>query len=135
MRSLIAFVVFILAFSACKKSEESINTNPETLIGNWVLPVYNDATTTFARANSLMDNDYGISFQNNGKLIERKNAGWCGTPPITYADYEGNWSGNDSIINIAVGYWGGTSEFTWKIVTLDNNHLTIQWIEQNDEQE
>ncbi len=134
MKPFFALIIVLLVFSACNKTEESIKSNPEALIGNWIVPEYNDSTTTFTRANSLMVDDYGISFQNYGKLLERKNAGWCGTPPITYADYEGNWSGNDSIININVSYWGGTAKLKWKIISLDNDHLTVIWLEQIYEQ-
>lgn len=134
MKPIFALLILILSFSACNKTEESINSNPEVLIGNWILPEYNDSTTTYIRAFSLPENDYGISFQSNNKLIERRNSGWCGTPPIVYADFEGNWTGNDSIIYINVGYWGGTAELTWKIVSLNKQYLTIIRIEENYEQ-
>ena len=62
---------------------------------------------------------FGMGFSTN------KNAGWCGTPPISYADFEGTWKKSDSTISITVGYWGGLLDYQWKIVSIDNKSLTI----------
>lgn len=58
-------------------------------------------------------------------FIERKNAGWCGTPPIAYADFNGSWAKNDSLIDITVDYWGGVANYHWKIISIDNNNLIL----------
>jgi len=121
--SLITLIIGLILISCGKeKTQADIDSK---LIGNWINPSYNDTLVTFDRFNSLKDNDYGFSILFNGKFIERKNSGWCGTPPIAYSDYEGNWTQNDSIISITVGYWGGTVDYKWKIVSIDENNLTI----------
>lgn len=74
---------------------------------------------------SLLDNQYGLSFEQNNRLIERKNSGWCGTPPISHSDYTGTWIQKDSIISINVGYWGGTLDYSWKIVAVNQVELTV----------
>ncbi len=121
-------LAFILTLIGCKKDE--IKLYPEGLIGNWISPEYNDSLVTFTRSNSLIDQDYGLAFKTGSKLVERKNAGWCGTPPITYADFEGTWAVSDSIIYISVGYWGGLAEYTWKLISLDSDYLTIARLEE-----
>jgi hypothetical protein len=119
-------IFIILAFSvSCEKSDDEKTMDVEQLIGHWINPVYTDTVLRFEKANSLKDNDYGISFKTDQVFIERKNSGWCATPPITYADFDGTWSRHDSILNITVGYWGGTADYQWKILAIDNNHLTI----------
>ena len=63
-------------------------------------------------------------FNSDGTMTERKNSGWCGTPPISYADYPGSWSVlNDTMINVTVGYWGGTINYKLDIETLNSELL------------
>lgn len=121
---LLSFFVFIL--TSCQK--ESITVKPEStdLIGTWINPQYSETEITFDRSTDLPEKNYGITLMSEGKLIERKNIGWCGTPPISYSDYEGNWTENDSIIQINVGYWGGEAKLMWKVLSIDNSHLSVQ---------
>ena len=73
---------------------------------------------------------YGFTIYENGRFIEHKNAGWCGTPPIAYADFEGNWTQqSDSILKINVDFWGGEEIYELKIVDVSEN--TLQTIRNN----
>jgi hypothetical protein len=46
------------------------------------------------------------------KLIDLKNAGWCGTPPISDKNYEGTWESIDGkLIKINTEYWSGYETF------------------------
>ena len=132
MKTKISLITLIISLFliACEKEKDQINTDANLLIGSWINPQYNDSLVTYERFNSLKDNDYGFSIIYDSKFIERNNSGWCGTPPISYSDYEGNWTQNDSIIDITVGYWGGLVDYKWKIVSIDNNNLTIIRIEE-----
>jgi hypothetical protein len=120
------FLFFILAIGACNKEEPTSDPESNYLLGNWINPQYSDSLITLESSPNLVDTVYGISFKSNGKLVERKNIGWCGTPPISYGNYEGNWSEKDSVVNIEVGFWGGTVALQWEIVSIDNKHLTVQ---------
>ncbi len=124
---LISFLfITILVFNiSCEKNDDQKTIDTEQLIGHWINPVYIDTVLKFEKANSLKDNDYGISFETDQVFIERKNSGWCATPPIAYADFNGTWSKQDSLLTITVGYWGGMADYQWKILAIDNNHLTI----------
>ena len=117
--------LFLLVFIACSKSEEFDIQLEDEIIGSWVNPAYNDSTITYEKANSLKENDYGFQFKTEHQFVERKNSGWCGTPPIAYADFDGTWTRNDSIIQIEVAYWGGTVDLKMKIIALDQKNLTI----------
>jgi hypothetical protein len=127
------WMIFLLACSlfACEKNIENTPGNDDLLIGSWFNPQYNDSIVIFERSEGLVDNDYSFSFHEDHTFIERKNAGWCGTPPISYADFNGTWTRNDSIVTITVGYWGGMAEYIWKIVVIDEAKLEIIILEQN----
>ena len=71
-------------------------------------------------------NSPSIKFLNDGTLIERKNSGWCGTPPIAYADFSGNWRVQNGNIIIDVAYWGGMEQRAWKIIDVTNTSLKIE---------
>ena len=127
MKTINKMILFlsIIILIACEKSNEPIVNNSDKLIGYWINPVATDTIWKYERANSLKDNDYGFAFKSGQLFVERKNAGWCGTPPISYTDFDGTWTKNDSVINITVGYWGGLADYQWKIILIDNNSLTI----------
>ena len=127
MTSINKIILFlsILVLIACEKSNEPIVNDSDQLIGYWINPVIDDTTLTYERANALTDNEYGFAFQSGNVFIERKNAGWCGTPPISYADFEGTWITTNSLINITVRYWGGWADYQWKIISAAKNKLTI----------
>jgi hypothetical protein len=128
----IALILFLLSslFFSCTK--EQIKIDPDNLlIGVWVFSEYKDDITIFKRDQEFTDNDC-LKFNSDGTLIERKNSGWCGTPPISYANYNGTWSiVNDTLVQVKVGYWGGTTSYkldiesisptTLKVITLPNN--------------
>lgn len=121
--SYFAVFLFLLALSACEQVTDK--QDPDLLMGSWINPQYNEGIFSFERSTGLVEQEYGISFLADFLLIERKNAGWCGTPPIYYADFTGSWSRQDSIIEISVGFWGGLAEYRWIIRSLDDTHLEI----------
>ena len=123
-------IILLFAFSiiACEKNNENLAANPDQLIGSWFNPQYNDSIVTFKRSEGLEDNEYSFSFHEDNTFIEHKNTGWCGTPPISYADFDGIWTKNDSIIEITVEYWGGTSDFKWRIIPPDEALLEIELV-------
>lgn len=122
----ILFTIFLFTLFACEnKDEKDKDISTDMVIGYWVNPVYTDSTITFDKATSLKENEYCFAFLEDKLFIERKNSGWCGTPPISYADYEGTWSRFESTIQITVGYWGGLNNYEWKIVNLNDKKLSV----------
>jgi hypothetical protein len=128
MKILALVMLLSIAFVSCQRLADQVDTGNPELIGSWIDPQYTDTLVTYTRAESLIENQYGITFKPDNKLIQRQNSGWCGTPPISTADYAGTWQRNDSFIDFTVGYWGGTADFTWKIITLNNRNLVISVI-------
>ncbi len=66
-----------------------------------------------------------VSPLNPGNFCGKENSGWCGTPPISCSDFEGTWTKADSLLNIDVAFWGGMVDYQWKIISVDNDELTI----------
>ena len=121
----------ILLVLGCDSDNNEILEDSENLIGYWVDPVYDNSTITFIKANEFEDDNYGIVFKPNHKFAERKNSGWCGTPPISYAIYDGNWKKDGDLLNINVGYWGGKIERQWKIMSISDKKLIISVLKED----
>jgi hypothetical protein len=116
-------LIIILALYNCENDGNYANNGE--LIGNYGNAVSADTVWIFERTSGLVANEYGFAFKPGNVFIERKNTGWCATPPIAYGDFEGTWHQEDSIINISVEFWGGTANLKWQIISLDKNKLTI----------
>jgi hypothetical protein len=119
-------ICIIFGYISCQKDNDfDKSLSNENLIGYWVNPSYPDSFLVLTKELKLKDNEYGIAFLNDGSLVERKNSGWCGTPPITYGDFNGIWNTKDSMVYINVDYWGGKANYKWKIISLTNNRLKV----------
>ncbi len=121
-------IVFALFVASCGQPTDPIEDNHtfNDLYGTWVWAGYEERTTILKKSSELNDNQYGLIIRPGGKLIERKNAGFCGTPPITYANYEGEWKAlSKNLLEIIVGYWGGTTSYQMEIVSLSSDELKI----------
>ena len=132
------YLLFIpILFLACEKDTLEVEALGEniSIIGTWVeqddlsLPVVEDGITLFARSEDLDPDHYGFIFHNNGSFTERKHAGMCGTPPITYDNFEGTWEPlSDTLLDITVAYWGGTLTYQMHIVSLEGDRLGIRYL-------
>ena len=122
-------VILLIMFAGCEKN--SLFTENNDLLGVWINRQNGDGYITFERTNSLKANEYGLSFGQDGNFLERKIDGWCATPPVSYSNYEGTWSFADSTINISVAFWGGTMDYKWKLIKIDNEHLKISELSVN----
>jgi hypothetical protein len=126
--------LFVLLFSpvlfSCQKDKLVVDPdNP--LIGIWNQSDYLEKAIVYTRQTEFSDNPC-YKFNADGTLLERKNAGFCGTPPITYSDYDGSWSMlNDTIIQITSGYWGGTMTYKLDIESVSDNTLKVEAIYEN----
>jgi hypothetical protein len=135
MKTFIFLLFVTLAIVSCQKDEQFVKYGNDKLIGNWINPQYRDTLVTYSRAVNLIENEIGITFKPGYKFVYRQNSSWCGTPPITTADYEGAWNWNDSTIDISVGYWGGTANYSWKVITLSDKKLVISVVKTSYQEE
>jgi hypothetical protein len=127
---LIFSIIFVVFFSSCKQNENAIDPqNP--LIGTWVYTDYEQINSTeyvtvYSRKPSFDNNNSGISFKANNQLIERKNIGFCGTPPISYGEYNGSYSLKDKQITTESDSWNGKTTERYEIVSIDDKLLKIK---------
>jgi hypothetical protein len=111
--------------ASCENDIELKSDNDIELIGHWISPVYIDSLIQYTRADALKEDDFGISFKPENILIERQNAGWCGTPPISFTNYNGTWSKTGDIIDISVDFWGGKVNRQWKVIVINAETLVV----------
>lgn len=127
MKKLILFILLVLsAAMACRKDEFKIDRD-NLLIGTWINTNSVYDTVVYSRIGKFTDS-YCIRFNDDGSVLERRNAGFCGTPPITYADYNGSWKLiNDTIMEVRSEYWGGISvnKYDIELLTPDSLKLII----------
>lgn len=103
------------------------NTINQSLTGIWVFENYGDKEMSYQKKADFKRDKPGIEFKENGKLVKRQNVGWCGTPPISYGNFDGTWSmKTDSIISIRYEYWGGEIEEDWKIMEVSKKDLIVK---------
>ena len=102
---MILSVVFLASCAEMDEPREMLGENEE-IVGTWVEESLEDQVTTMKRAENLAQDRYGFIIREDGTFVERKNAGWCGTPPISYDNFEGTWEAlSDSLLDItAVSY-------------------------------
>lgn len=99
------------------------------IVGTWVEDRQQGDTLFLERSGSFDKEKYGFTLNDDGTFVERKNAGFCGTPPITYDNFEGTWEPvSDSLLDITVAYWGGVMTYQIRIVSLNGEELAIRYL-------
>lgn len=130
--ALLMIMVLLISCSENLQEADMLGANAE-IVGTWIENGYEDDVTLLDRAESLDPSSYGFTIGEDGTFIERKNAGWCGTPPISYDNFDGQWVAlSDSLLEITVGYWGGTMTYQLRIVFLDQENLGIRYLYSED---
>ena len=122
------FITFPIIFFLISCTDNPINQSvPENLLGTWIFRSYENEIYTMEKSFRLENDNSGLVILNNGSLIERKNIGWCGTPPIVYGNYQGTWkSAPDNMLEVNVEYWGGTEIYSMEIVSVTNSKLVFK---------
>ncbi|MFD1162856.1 hypothetical protein [Hwangdonia seohaensis] len=115
--------LFVLLIFACDSNENVIPDPDNLLIGSWVEPNYSEEQTVFKRAADLPENASGIMFKSNGDFIERS-SGWCGTPPLTYSDYNGKWELENALVTITQEFY--PINYAWRIVSVSETELIVE---------
>ena len=130
MKKLLLMLLVLVSIS-CEKElvdTEALGENV-AIMGTWIENGYEEDLTLLKRGDQLDPSKYGFTLEENGSFIERKNSGWCGTPPIAYENFEGSWVAlSDSLIEITVAYWGGTMTYQMRVVSLGTEELRIRYL-------
>ncbi|MEP5338098.1 MAG: hypothetical protein ABJL44_08380 [Algibacter sp.] len=123
MKMKFLFLIVICVFSCEEVNNETPESN-DLLIGTWVDPTYNDGKLTYKKVESVPDEDYSLTFKVGGEVLFIT-SGWCGTPPLSYYSYEGNWQLENNIVSIVYEDFYPASS-SWLIVSLTENELVIE---------
>lgn len=122
----ISISVISLLLISCEK--ESNIPEAGELEGIWVEERYEEDLMILGKSDKMDEDNYGFKISEDGKFLEHKNSGSCGTPPISYADFAGTWKyESDSVLVIDVAYWGGTMIYKMDIVELTGNTLKVRY--------
>ncbi len=131
----IVFLIFWSCVFSCENDlmeADSLGDNAD-IIGTWIDNGYDDDILLLKRAEKFDPSKYGFTLHSDGTFTERKNSGWCATPPVALEDFDGTWEAvSDSLITVTVGYWGGTMTYQIRIVSLDYENLRIRYLYQED---
>ena len=130
MKKIVFLLVLVLMISCEKELMEADALGENAgIVGTWIEHDYLDDVLKLNRADKLDPSKYGFSINDDGTFIENKNSGWCGTPPIAYGSFDGTWEAkSDSLLEVTVGYWGGIMTYQIRIVSLDNENLSIRYL-------
>ena len=125
------FILVLVLFFSCEAdlvNMEALGDNVG-IVGTWVENEYKGDTLYLDRSGAIDKEKYGFTIHEDGAFTEHKNAGWCGTPPITYDSFEGTWEAvSDSLLDITVAYWGGVMTYQIRIVALTPEELAIRYL-------
>jgi len=128
-RIVVAWILVMMVSCAEEMSVAEMLGDNSGIFGTWVENGYIEEMAVLERAGALDGDSYGFTIREDGTFIERKNAGFCGTPPVTYANFDGEWVAlSDSLLEITVGYWGGTINYQMRIVSLERDTLKIRYL-------
>ena len=130
MKGLLFLFVFVLLISCEKDMMVSADLGSNAgIVGTWIEDGQQGDTLFLERSGSFDKEKYGFTINDDGTFVERKNAGWCGTPPITYDNFEGTWEAvSDSLLDVTVAYWGGMMTYQIRIVSLEAEELAIRYL-------
>lgn len=125
MKSILLLLFVAVLSSGCMEFNQNEVVFNHELVGVWSNVEWNESGIRMEKVKKLEKNTYGYVFNSNGTMMARQNAGWCGTPPIVTADYDGTWKLEDGKILISLEYWGGQSTQEWVIANQNNKQVTI----------
>ncbi len=127
--NLTILVTLFVIHSACEKDESVKPIDSDNLlIGYWAERLLTeDNQMTLTRVSKLPEKDYAIQFDYADKFIERKYPAWLSSLPVDLENFNGTWTKDGERIRITVGEWmGGTSHHVWKIIEVNEKHLTVE---------
>lgn len=117
--SLLAFFALLL----------SVSFSPEQLEGRWVYVSNDGENAVYARANGEETGSW-LEFGEKGDLTVRQNAGWCGTPPISYRTYEGGsfTLSKSGQLTLKHEFWGGIDTTHYQIAEVSEDTLRMRFL-------
>lgn len=110
-----------------EESERNVDIND--IIGCWGNAASEGEYISYDRFDTILSDAYGVQFKEDFTLLEHKNISFCGTPPIEYGDYSGQWEFESSIITLYTSYWEGDITFKWKVIEVTEDKLLVEYLD------
>ena len=117
-------LVGLLFCVACSSPAPASLQDPSVL-GAWGFNSMDDQSgiRVYAKLESLVGDQNGYMFEPGGVLLVR-NAGWCGTPPLTYSNFEGSWTEEqEGHLVLTYPNWEAMQDFRLEILNLTKNEM------------
>ena len=94
-------LIFGLLFPANATEDVKAKSLADQIVGVWEMQYSGENKMTFRKVKQLAHDQGGIEFLADRTVKLKRNAGWCGTPPISYGEYIGSWKieGNSLFYN------------------------------------
>lgn len=130
MKNILPLIAICSLLFSCLEHETINLESGEFPLGTWTNLQYEETGFTMDRSSRLEENRYGFIFSEIGKLIHRSNSGFCGTPPIITADFNGTWKVKGDKIEVEVEFWGGKYRQEWKVTQLSGKTVKVELLKQ-----
>lgn len=126
MKRVLLALSMIFILTSCMDQDTMTLEAGEFPLGSWTVAGWQENGFTLERINKLPENTFGYSFKRNGELINRANSGWCGTPPVITADYQGKWQVDGDVLKVEMRFWGGNIIQEWRIISSNAQTVTVE---------
>ncbi|TCP27913.1 hypothetical protein EV195_10172 [Tenacibaculum skagerrakense] len=126
MKKIVTTLLFVLVvLTSCTVNDDTVAFNPKNLlVGHWTYVNSDNGEIVFKRSSALPENEYGVSFLDNKKFIERT-SGFCGTPPLVFWNVVGTYQLENELIKVTKEEY--PTNFKWKIKSLTNLELVVSY--------
>jgi len=99
--------------------------NKDLIYGVWTAGDW-DSGISYVQIAEFAHDKPGIEFHRDGTLTKRQNVGWCGTPPISYGNYDGTWEWtSENTLTVKYEFWGGTAEEDWVVRSIGEDEMVV----------
>lgn len=134
MKKYISYLLGCIILSSCTSKPtvlSPLDIKTSYLIGNWEYQAWDEGIISYKRVKKLSKKVEGFQFSPNGDLKIVRNAGWCGTPPISYGTFKGRWKqeGNKILLDypfINIGGDGTVGKMEWIIIKKETDYLQVK---------
>lgn len=124
------FKIFLLILAAAMVglaccSENSADTDDHSFIGTWTEVKYEDSIRILEKNNQLIEEKRGYIFREDGMMVERSQASFCGRPGY-YKNYDGAWERiGDKMLDVRVGCWDGETQYKLELIYVRSDEMKV----------
>jgi len=108
--------------------------SPDQIEGRWAFAYHDGDNAVYARTSATEKGGW-LDFAEKGELTVRQNAGWCGTPPISYRTYDG---GSYKLtkkgkLTMMHKFWGGIDTTHYQLAEVTDDTLRMKFLSRGTE--